>query len=346
MRTESMSNRTKLAEAALGVVAGVGIALLFFVWAVPEFRYPPLSQVRPQRQQAPAIQPPIRQKTDPIEAPCQAGVDDRSSDLCAQWKAADAAQESAKWTMWGVSVGALTLLAAVGAAWFAGAAANYTRKGVAEAKRSADAAMVAVKIARRGNADTIKVAKDANSLAVRQFESRYKPWLSVRVGGPYVDQSAGGDALRQFEENEAGRQINFKIVVQVKNIGEMPANIVAFNIGTHDHADLGVWSSQSQSEGWYELNKDEFIFLVDRGRRITAESRPELSEIYCGMFRLTSENRQTFFDGFPAIVGTIDYLDPLGKRWRLGFSFRPTAAWSADWVRWGEGEYNYDILVG
>lgn len=34
------------------------------------------------------------------ERPCDQGNDNRQSDLCAQWKAADAAGESARWTFW------------------------------------------------------------------------------------------------------------------------------------------------------------------------------------------------------------------------------------------------------
>lgn len=60
--------------------------------------------------------------------PCDKGNDERASDLCAQWKAADAAQESAKWTRRGFWLGILTLVAAGAAALFAGAAAYHTRR--------------------------------------------------------------------------------------------------------------------------------------------------------------------------------------------------------------------------
>lgn len=84
-----------------------------------------------------------RQATPPLEAKnesqdCPKGQDDRRSDLCAQWKAADAAYDSAVWTaktydlsLVGAILGALTMLAAVVAAIFAGFAAYHT-------KRSAD----------------------------------------------------------------------------------------------------------------------------------------------------------------------------------------------------------------
>jgi hypothetical protein len=76
-----------------------------------------------------------------LNAPCAPGEENRNSDLCAQWKAADAADESAEWAermslpIWlGAITGVLTLLAAVAAAVFAKSAAYHT-------KRSADAAV-------------------------------------------------------------------------------------------------------------------------------------------------------------------------------------------------------------
>ena len=57
---------------------------------------------------------------------CPEGTENRRSDLCAQWKAADAAYESAAWSrrtfhlgIWGLAVGFLTLGAAAAAAYFA-----------------------------------------------------------------------------------------------------------------------------------------------------------------------------------------------------------------------------------
>lgn len=83
---------------------------------------------------------------------CQAGEDARDSDLCAQWKAADAAKESADWTrrtFWlavvGTFIGSLTLLAAGLAAKFAKDAAIHTDAGAKEAKRSADAADIGLR---------------------------------------------------------------------------------------------------------------------------------------------------------------------------------------------------------
>lgn len=67
--------------------------------------------------------------------PCPKGEDNRQSDLCAQWKAADASAESSLWTertfylgVGGFLVGLLTLGAAGAAAYFAWSAAEQARR--------------------------------------------------------------------------------------------------------------------------------------------------------------------------------------------------------------------------
>lgn len=84
--------------------------------------------------------------------PCREGEDNRQSDLCAQWKAADAA-DSASRAAWvfgilGMLIGAATLIAAIKAAQYARKAAIHTETGANEAKRTADAAIEAVELTR------------------------------------------------------------------------------------------------------------------------------------------------------------------------------------------------------
>ena len=87
---------------------------------------------------------------------CDPPKDDRKSDLCAQWKAADSATESARWTFWtliltlgGLLLGGGTLFAAWRAAHWAKKAAEHTETGANEAKRGADATELAVGETRR-----------------------------------------------------------------------------------------------------------------------------------------------------------------------------------------------------
>jgi hypothetical protein len=87
--------------------------------------------------------------------PCSPSEDVRTSDLCAQWKAADSG-ESASRAAWlfgviGSAIGLVTLVAAIGAAYYARLAAKYTRAGaevskaVGEAQTRAYLACVAAK---------------------------------------------------------------------------------------------------------------------------------------------------------------------------------------------------------
>lgn len=68
---------------------------------------------------------------------CPKGQDERQSDLCAQWKAADAAYDSAQWAKvqttigWiGLALGTVTMLAAIAAAMYAKRAAIATEDAV------------------------------------------------------------------------------------------------------------------------------------------------------------------------------------------------------------------------
>lgn len=80
----------------------------------------------------------VSSDTEASDPGCEEGHDDRKSDLCAQWKAADAAAESAnvaRVQFWiGSTVSALTLLAASAAAYYARSAAHYTASSVAVAE--------------------------------------------------------------------------------------------------------------------------------------------------------------------------------------------------------------------
>lgn len=84
-----------------------------------------------------AIDAALKNANEPGEEakPCPKGEDNRRSDLCAQWKAADAAAEGALWTertfylgLGGLAVALLTLGAAAAAAYFAYVASEQARR--------------------------------------------------------------------------------------------------------------------------------------------------------------------------------------------------------------------------
>lgn len=144
------------------------------------------------------------------EQSCKPGEDNRNSDLCAQWKAADAAAESATWTKvsaWiaasSAFVGVLTLGAAVAAAIFARAAAMHTESAAIEARRSADN------------------AADANHIAQTSFVAQTRAWLSISCE-LVRDQ-------KHTSTNDGRSGVFFNVECKVFNHGASPATHVSFH---------------------------------------------------------------------------------------------------------------------
>lgn len=65
---------------------------------------------------AEALQP-SQSEASQISWPCPKAADLRTSDLCAQWKAADAARDGAVWTFWSFVVSVITLIAVAFGFW-------------------------------------------------------------------------------------------------------------------------------------------------------------------------------------------------------------------------------------
>lgn len=147
---------------------------------------------------------------DPENAECAPGRDDRKSDLCAQWKAADAAERSSNWTertFWlgvvGTLIGGATLVAA-------GMAAKYARDAAIHTQRSADFADRMVQEAAN--------ATDATREAMRLTEKNGKLQVRAYAGISPID------ILLQSVPAEA-EHVSMTVVVGVRisNSGASPA---------------------------------------------------------------------------------------------------------------------------
>lgn len=86
----------------------------------------------------------LKQASEPNReaADCPKGEEDRKSELCAQWKAADAADSSVLIALCGLIVGIITMGAAIGAAVFAKSAATHTRDGANAARDAVELSKV------------------------------------------------------------------------------------------------------------------------------------------------------------------------------------------------------------
>jgi hypothetical protein len=183
------------------LIAAIGVVLLGA--ASPPEGGGQAEQAKPEQHQQtapsppPVSQPPVESADKPENAnpPCEAGQDNRNSDLCAQWKAADAAKDSAYWARQsyrlifaGTVVGAFTLFAAIAAALYAREAARHTETGSIQTERSAKAAE-----------DAIAVSREIGEAQARAYISVTKAWFET------IDKALP------------------KIILQVRNSGQSPA---------------------------------------------------------------------------------------------------------------------------
>ncbi len=133
------------------------VVLAAVVWVIignashPQFDAKPMDEQRVQEVQrdlpriADALEGIARnQPASPNkDAGCNPGEDNRQSDLCAQWKAADAAYESARWTRATFWLGFVGLFLGLGTLIAAALAALYAKKTADSFVKTEDANLVA-----------------------------------------------------------------------------------------------------------------------------------------------------------------------------------------------------------
>lgn len=151
--------------------------------------------------------------------PCEKGKDNRRSDLCAQWKAADAANLAAQVALrvgiGGLLVGALTLAAAVAAALFARKAALETEKGAQAAMEAVEATREANEITRSAQIAEQLTAKLASLDAQAEREEADK-----RAEAAYALAKRTADAAAaQVEAVQDTAKHELRAYIGVKHIG-------------------------------------------------------------------------------------------------------------------------------
>lgn len=147
-------------------------------------------------------------------AACPKGGEDRKSELCAQWRAADAASMAvdaayvSNFIGWiGVVLGTITMFAAIAAAYFAKRAADETKRSADIAKRDEGNAVAALIETRRAADASVDQVEIARSVAKQEM----RPWLVVTA-----DLSS--------EITVTADHIMFFIYIIVNNVGKGVAN--------------------------------------------------------------------------------------------------------------------------
>lgn len=157
---------------------------------------------------------------------CQPGHDNRQSDLCAQWKAADAAAESANWAFWTLIASIIGLALGAGTLFAAWRAAHWAKRAAAETQRTADAAdkslehsrsvtmaelrpylaFTTASVALEGGNVTIQIKyRNFGSVPARNIEARCGADISgPRVDLPCLHDATGPDFIAPGQEITIG----------------------------------------------------------------------------------------------------------------------------------------------
>lgn len=183
------------------VVAFVGIALAASAPKPHDGNQPQNTQANPApAQNAPPTPRPNKPDDSPIlTQPCQPGEDQRQSDLCAQWKAADAASDAAWWAMAGTVV---ALLGTVGLYW----QIHLTRKAVEDTGEATEA------------------MREANEIARARNLADLRPYVAIETVN-IVNLTAGPDY--GYSNNPGQKMVRVEADVSLKNFGTSTATNVS-----------------------------------------------------------------------------------------------------------------------
>lgn len=308
------SDRSLIVAAIFGLVVtctGLGAIAATSDWTSPPPQKNNQAYAAAKRRYADAIagkridpQPDYAANPDKHAAECYYAKNHDSADLCAQWRAAMAAEEAATtawWSVWVTIAG--TLLSGGG--------------------------LVALIFALRQTERSLKLARDEHEISQAQFKAAFKPWLAVKAFGPWV-----AFAENNFDATSpSGRRgdIICRAYVEIDNIS---AQICVITRATFIVKEMVV---NTDHHLYRELRPSEKIIFNNSGE-ITERKRHVFDVI-----TMTPETFHTVMRNPPPYIGRIEYTDAIGTRRVLGFAFRPSMLTSDRVGRWGGPDLNYDV---
>lgn len=176
-----MSGRRLGAMLALGALVAVSIGVGVYAAAMVDLSK---NASRFEQRAERADRPRLSSEMNLVEA-CERGQDNRASDLCAQWKAADSAHEAAWWAMAGTLV---AMLGTLGLYW----QIYLTRKAI------------------EGTGDATSEMRKANQIAEDNSHRELRAYLGCK--SVTIDQT-------EFDDDE------FIINLEIVNHGQTPARV-------------------------------------------------------------------------------------------------------------------------
>jgi hypothetical protein len=239
-----------------------------------------------QAQPAPAPTLPPVQPVEPVESgelyrPCEEGQDARNSDLCAQWKAADAARDAADWTYWGVLLG---IVGTIGLFW----TLYYTRAAVKAAQEATKDADDAIEIARTN----ARAATDLAATSREAMENDLRAWIGVSC------------EVSDCRYSDFG--FTASVEVQLRNYGKSPAPVAEVTLITYARTSMATGGAPVRRAFQFQpfepvmpddssSEKFALTFEPDQLQRIIAIAQEERSGVILG-FRAICKYATVFDD--------------------------------------------------
>ncbi|HTM81965.1 hypothetical protein [Asticcacaulis sp.] len=173
-----------------------------------------------------AANPPTDLEKSVYNSPCPKNTDLRASDLCAQWKAADAARKAAEWGVTAFIVGTIVnVLTLIGVAF-----------GWMETRKASMASIKQVEIAQL-QLDMTNVSLDISREEARQnaraMDFQLRAWISLAIKMESIVQR------KTFEETDV---MTLRVGATIKNHGASPA------VGLRFYAKLDIWKASCTNE--------------------------------------------------------------------------------------------------
>jgi hypothetical protein len=191
--------------------------------------------------------------SEPPDAGCQPGQDNRKSNLCAQWKAADSAREAADWAKWQMWVSAFGLLGLV-------MSLHYTRKAVLAAEDATKDAEAALEVAERNAKaaqEQVTVSQDTAHRQLRAYlgfasvDTEQDEDLSPEGRARFLLKNFGQSPAIDVELRRTSRYLTGPLGADALDVEPEPVELVG-KIQPGQFIPLSLWMEEL-SDTWSDL---------------------------------------------------------------------------------------------
>jgi hypothetical protein len=204
----------------------------------------------------------------------------------------------------------------------------------------------------------VSKAHAANEITAAQFMRAYKPEIDVEIiefklRCARMLPNETEDSLRMPPPPEMPeRFIGLQGLIKIRNVGNGSVTVVGCTYGICIFEQNGIGTVRHQI-GDIMKNPIEGYQILRAGDTCSAfpSGFGPIESFYYAVFGYSKVDRDSFSNFImytPAMIGTIDYIGPLGDRWRKGFAFqrKQMGAEQGHSTRfWGGEKYNYDKKI-